>query len=293
MAPSTPHLRTLHAGGLSSSALELGEGPTLFCLHGFPDNHHTFHPQLPALAGAGFRVVAPLLRGYEPSSQPANGDYSLVSLAEDLLEWMDELGVRKTHVVGHDWGGLVGYVAAALAPARFHSVISLAVPHPRHAFAVLREHPHQLRNSWYTLFFQLPHVAEASLRLGDFRLLERLWRDWSPGWHCPPEHLQAVKSTFRQPGVVRAALEYYRAFVRPWSPSGRRTQELLATRLQVPTLALTGENDGCIDTRLFEQQMRVEDFPAGLRVVRVSDCGHFLHRERPELVNSLLLDWLT
>ncbi len=284
--------RTLHANGLAFSALEQGEGPeVVLCLHGFPDHARSFREQLPVLAGAGYRVIVPTLRGYEPSSQPRGGGYHLLQLAEDVLEWMDSLGVRKAHLVGHDWGALMGYAVTALAPERFHSLVTLAVPHPRDTADALLLHPTQLRNSWYTFFFQLRVVSDVALRWNDFQFIEKLWRDWSPGWAWPAEEMAALKQTFHRPGVARAALGYYRDFFRFWSPTNWRTHKLLATPVGVPTLALTGARDGCIDTRLFEK-MKPTTFARGLRVERLAGVGHFLHQEKPEEVNRLLLEWL-
>jgi pimeloyl-ACP methyl ester carboxylesterase len=283
--------RTLHANGLKFSALEMGEGPeVVLCLHGFPDHARSFREQLPVLAEAGYRVLVPTLRGYEPSSQPREGGYHLVQLAEDVLGWMDGLGVRKAHLVGHDWGALMGYTVTALAPERFHSLVTLAVPHPRDAVASLFTDPKQLRNSWYSFFFQLRVVSDVALRWNDFQFIEKLWRDWSPGWTWPAEEMEALKRTFRQPGVARAALGYYRDFFRLWSPTNWRTQKILSAPVGVPTLALTGERDGCIDTRGFER-MKPATFARGLRVDRIANAGHFLHQEKPAEVNQLLLEW--
>ena len=121
-------------GQLSFSALTAGFDvnagrPLVLCLHGFPDNADTYRFQMPALAAAGYRVVAPMLRGYEPSSQPADGDYSLSSLAQDVIAWLDDLGEDRVYLVGHDWGAAISYVAAALAPERFLSIATIAVPH--------------------------------------------------------------------------------------------------------------------------------------------------------------------
>lgn len=283
---------TLHANGLKFSALVQGEGPeVVFCLHGFPDHARSFREQMPALAEAGYRVIVPTLRGYEPSSQPRRRHYHLVQLAEDVLGWMDVLGLRKAHLVGHDWGALMGYTLAALAPERLHSLVTLAVPHPKAAVAGLLTETEQLRNSWYSFFFQVRLVSDAALRWNDFQLIEKLWSDWSPGWAWPAEEMEALKRTFRQPGVARAALGYYRDFFRFWSPTNWRTQKLFNTPIDVPTLALTGVKDGCVSTRLFER-MTPERFTQGLRIERVADAGHFLHQERPEEVNRLLLEWL-
>ena len=131
--PGVEHLR-LSNGDLEFSALASGlkeneGGPLVICLHGFPDNARSFRFQLPALAKAGYRVIAPTLRGYEPSSQPDDKDYSFGALARDVIAWLDDLNEDKVHLIGHDWGAGITYVAGALAPERFHSLTTIAVPH--------------------------------------------------------------------------------------------------------------------------------------------------------------------
>ena len=121
---------TLRANDLTFSALEQGSGPVVLCLHGFPDHPRTFRFQLPALAGAGFRAIAPSLRGYDPSSQPPDRDYHVVRMAEDVVGWIDDLGQDRVHLIGHDWGGVIGYAACAMAPERFRSLTTLGIPHP-------------------------------------------------------------------------------------------------------------------------------------------------------------------
>jgi pimeloyl-ACP methyl ester carboxylesterase len=283
---------TLSAGALQMSALEVGAGPLVLCLHGFPDTLLSFRHQLPALAGAGFRAIAPMMRGYQPSSQPADRDYHVVRLAEDVLAWLDHLGERQCHLIGHDWGAITAYAAAALAPERFISLTTLAVPPTRRMARGLLRYPSQLKNSWYMLFFQLRGLADHLVRRDDFAFLERLWRDWSPGWAWAAEDMAALKQTFAEPGVLTAALGYYRAFF-TGGAAARQTRELLRARIDVPTLALTGATDGCLDTRLYDVVCDPRDFPGGLRVERVTGAGHFLHQERPDEVNRLVLDWLS
>jgi pimeloyl-ACP methyl ester carboxylesterase len=284
---------TLRHRGLSFSALQQGTGPLVLCLHGFPDHARSFRFQLPALATAGFRAVAPMLRGYEPSSQPVDRDYHPLRAAEDVLAWLDQLDVQRCHLVGHDWGAVIRYLVAALAPERLITLTTLAIVHPgRIERELLRKRPSQLLRSWYMLFFQLRGVAELALSAGDWALLRRLWRDWSPGWQLPDTELRALLDTFGAPGVKTAALSYYRDVFKLTSPAARRVRQLLRRPIQVPTLALTGALDGCMDTRLHDELMHERDFPAGLRVARVQDAGHFLHQERPAEVNALLLDWL-
>ncbi len=283
---------TLRAGGLTFSATTLGEGPLVLCLHGFPDNRRSFRLQLPALADAGFRAVAPTLRGYEPSSQPADGDYHIVRMAEDVAGWIDDLGAERVHLVGHDWGAVIGYAAAALVPERLASLTTLAIPYPGRLRQGIRKLPSQIRNSWYMLFFQLRGLADRAVEARDWALIEKLWRDWSPGWSPPPAELAAVKATLAEPGVKTAALAYYRAMFDVRSPAARDTNRLLESPIRVPTLAITGALDGCMDTRLHDLAIDAEDFPAGIRVERIAGAGHFVHQEKPEELNPILLDWL-
>lgn len=283
----------LHANGLSFSALAQGRGPGVLCLHGFPDHMRSFRFQLPALAEAGYRAIAPTLRGYEPSSQPADGDYHVVRMAEDVVGQVDDLGREPVHLVGHDWGAVIGYAAAALAPDRFHSLTTLAIPHPgRLRTDGLRAVPSQLRKSWYMLFFQLRGLADALVSRNDWAFIERLWRDWSPGWELPSDELEIVKRGLARPGVERAALGYYRATFGLPNQASRQTNRLLGGEIPVPTLALTGALDGCMDSRLHDVAMNESDFPAGLEVRRIEGAGHFLHQEKPEVVNPLLVEWL-
>lgn len=283
---------TLSAGDLKFSALEQGSGPIVLCLHGFPDHYRSFREQLPALAKAGYRAIAPQLRGYEPSSQPKDGDYHVVRMAEDVIRWIDDLGADRVHLIGHDWGAVIGYAVATMAPKRFHSLTTLAVPHLRRMPQGLRKDPSQLRNSWYMMFFQLRFVSDLIVEANNFAFIEKLWRDWSPGWTCPKQEMDLLKETFRKPGVKKAALGYYRAFFDAVSPAARQTRKLTGARIEVPTLALTGATDGCMNTQLYDVVMEPEDFPNGLRVVRVSGAGHFLHQEKPAEVNPLILNWL-
>ena len=188
---------------------------------------------------------------------------------------------------------MIAYSACALAPERFRSLTTLAIAYPGRLFNEgIRKIPRQLRNSWYMLFFQLRGIADFALETRDWALIEKLWRDWSPGWELPAEEMAAVKQTLAQPGVKRAALGYYRAFFDLRSAAARETQKLAASKIAVPTLALTGARDGCMETRLHDVVMLDEDFPLGVEVVRLEHAGHFLHQEEPEEFNRLLLGWL-
>jgi pimeloyl-ACP methyl ester carboxylesterase len=284
---------TLRNGPLEFSALEMGSGPLVLCLHGFPDCARSYRHQLPALAEAGYRAVSVTLRGYEPSSLSAQSSYTLAELAGDVVACLDQLGVERAHLVGHDWGAAISYAVGAKAPARFKSLTVMAVAHPGRFIAEIAKHPRQLRLSWYMAFFQLRGLSDYIVKRKDFAFIKKLWRDWSPGWDYPQEEMEYLIDELSQPGVLRAALGYYRAALSPKALlQGKEARESEKLSVPVPTLALTGVRDGCIDSNVFQKMMYQEDFPQGLEVRQISDAGHFPHQEQPEVVNALLLDWL-
>ena len=275
---------------LTFSAQAMGDGPIVLCLHGFPDNAGSFRHQLPALAEAGYRAISLTLRGYEPGAIPADGDYTMETIATDILAVIESLDTGPVHLIGHDWGAAVAYVAAAAAPERFKSLTVMAVPHAgRFAREGLRI-PKQLRLSWYMGFFNIPWFSDWVVQRQDYAFIRKLWRDWSPGWQPEPGVLDSVIQALSQPGVRSAALGYYRAAL--------SIKALLVSAeeahypVPVPTLALSGERDGCIASEVFEQLMVAQDFPKGLTFSRIAEAGHFLHQEQPEQVNREILDWL-
>ena len=287
--------RTLEANGLEFSALEAGasDNPVVICLHGFPDAPETFEPQIDPLVEAGYRVIVPTLRGYEPSSQPANGDYSLDALADDVVGWLDNLGVQNAHLVGHDWGAVVTYVAAARDPDRFRTVTALAIPPVARIPEAVRRVPKQLVLSWYMTFFQLRGVSEAALTRSDWWLLRRLWQRWSPGYTIAEAHRTALRNQFEQPGVLKGSLAYYRQNATPPIMLGmRRPAAMQLRKVAVPTLIVHGAADGCMDRRMFNHSIQSSDFPAGVERVEVPGAGHFLHLERPAAVNTAVLNHL-
>ena len=275
---------------LTFSAQAMGDGPIVLCLHGFPDNAGSFRHQLPALAEAGYRAISLTLRGYEPGAIPADGDYTMETIATDILAVIESLDTGPVHLIGHDWGAAVAYVATSAAPERFKSLTVMAVPHAgRFAREGLRI-PKQLRLSWYMGFFNIPWFSDWVVQRQDYAFIRKLWRDWSPGWQPEPGVLGSVIQTLSQPGVRSAALGYYRAAL--------SIKALLVSAeeahypVPVPTLALSGERDGCIASEVFEQLMVAQDFPKGLTFSRIAEAGHFLHQEQPEQVNREILDWL-
>jgi pimeloyl-ACP methyl ester carboxylesterase len=291
---STASSLMLKRDELRFTACAVGHGPVALCLHGFPDNARSFRHQFPALVNAGYRAIAPTLRGYEQSSQPVSGDYGVGQLAQDVIAWLDDLGVEQAHLIGHDWGAVVAYIAGAMAPERFWSLTTIAIPHPaRFARIGIRKVPRQLLLSWYMMFFQLRGIAERAIRRSDWALIRRLWRTWSPGYDLPEAEWAALRATFEAPGVAEAMLGYYRANASPSALLGVAGSPLDAfATIPVRTLAITGADDGCVDTRLFDHAMLPEDFPAGVQVRRIQRAGHWVHQEQPGQVNDLILAWI-
>ncbi|MGY9073668.1 MAG: alpha/beta fold hydrolase [Acidimicrobiales bacterium] len=256
------------------------------------DSRTTTRPSISSCTLSPKPAIAPLMRGYEPSSQPPDGDYSLGALAGDVEAWIDCLGVDKVHLVGHGWGAGIAYLAGALTPDRLASLTVMAVPPVGRFPEAVRRVPTQVFKSWYMMFFQLPRIAEAVAERKDWALIRWLWKRWSPGLALSEDQWASLRATFEGPGVTKAMLGYYRANATPGALIGCNKTEASRNKLiGVPTLGITGADDGCIDSRLFDHLFHVEDFPAGFRVERLVGAGHFIHREQPTEVTSMLLGW--
>lgn len=284
--------RTIATPNVTFEAFDEGTGPLVLCLHGFPDQVHSFRHQVPAFVAAGYRVVAPYMRGYAPTSQPADGRYDAMALGEDVVALLDALGADQAMVVGHDWGAVATYFGALLAPTRLTRIATIAVPYGPQFFQAFTTNAAQIRRSWYMFFFQSP-LADHALPHDDFAMIDRLVAEWSPGWAWPTEDRDATKACFRRPGTVAAALGYYRATMGPMfadPAAAEATVAAMSVPLPMPGLVIHGANDGCIGADLVPP-MR-EYFPAGLAVEIVRDAGHFVHQEQPALVNRLVLDFL-
>jgi pimeloyl-ACP methyl ester carboxylesterase len=200
------------ANSIDFHYLELGAGPLVLCLHGFPDNAYTYRYLLPALADAGFRAVAPFMRGYSPTGKPPDGRFESILLGQDAVALIGALGASEAFVVGHDWGGFATLASAVLAPARVRRIVTLGVAHP----AAMGTDYDTLKGSWHAYFFQMP-FAESAVASNDYDFIVRWWRDASPEYDPPLEIIESVKTTFRQPGVLTSALNYYRHTFHPAS----------------------------------------------------------------------------
>ena len=291
--PATLGRVDVDANGLRFAALAAGpaNGPLALCLHGFPDAAPTWRHLLPALGDAGFRAVAPWMRGYAPTAVPADGRYQMGAVVADAEALHEALGGDDRAVlIGHDWGAVAAYGIASYEPSRWRRVVTAAVPPAPAVGAGLLSYD-QLKRSFYIWLFQTP-LAEFAVAANDLEFIDRLWADWSPGYDAADD-LPAVKDALRDPANLAAAIGYYRAAVGTTPPDAalEREQAALAQTPPQPTLYLHGERDGCMGVEL---AAAAGDFLApGSRVEIVADTGHFLHVERPDVVNRLVLDWVT
>ena len=283
--------REISANGARFHAAETGTGPLVLLLHGFPEFWWAWRSQLVALSEAGFRVVAPDLRGYGASDKPPRG-YDLLTLAEDVAGMVRALGEREAVVVGHDWGALLGWTVATRHPQIVRRLAVLSMPHPLRLRSAIRLHPVQLRASAYALRFQLPRLPERWLTRHDAVNVGRLMAAWTaPGW-SDAEASRRYRDAMGIPGVAHSALEYYRWFVRSLPrPDGARAARLLAAGVRCPTLQVHGELDGCMPTATAIGGGRYVEAQYDWRLL--SGVGHYPHEEAPERINTLLLNWLT
>jgi pimeloyl-ACP methyl ester carboxylesterase len=278
--------------------VEEGGGPAVLLLHGFPELWYSWRHQLPALADAGFRAVAPDLRGFGKSSAPAEIEaYSLDAVSGDLLALLDRLGEERAMVVGHDWGAAVAWQLALEHPERVTAVAGLSVPFvpraPAPPISLLRK---ALGEDFYIVWFQQPGVAERALERDVRRTLTTTsaWTAaWGEGDDQPPlprwlleEDLQVYLDAFERTGF-RGGLNYYRNIDRNWE----RSAHLAERRIDRPALFITGSED---PVQRFMPAEAMQGWVTDLRgVVRVGGAGHWVQQERPDEVNDLLIGFLS
>jgi pimeloyl-ACP methyl ester carboxylesterase len=283
--------RFVAANGARFHVAELGQGPLVVLLHGFPQFWWAWRDQLTALAEAGYHVAAIDLRGYGASDKPPRG-YDTFTLAADVASIVRSLGEGNAVIVGHGWGGWIAWSMPTMQPAVTTAVAALGMPHPlvlRHASLL---NPVQIRANAYLAGLQRPFVPEHQMGKSP-AYVEALLGAWSaPGGQWPPPDVALrYADAMALPFVAHSAAEYYRWVVRSQLRlDGRRFAHSLKSAITVPVLQLQGEQDGAVVPALasvssayvvgrFEQHFIV-------------GAGHFLPEEAPAEVNTHLARWL-
>jgi pimeloyl-ACP methyl ester carboxylesterase len=322
MPASEPELQTLSLPGLRMRVAVQGQGPLVILCHGFPEGWRSWRQQLAALADAGYRAVAPDMRGYGGTDAPAGpAQTTMLHHAGDLVALVKALGESQAVLVGHDWGAPAVWNAALMRPDVFRAVVGLAVHYvPPSPVDLLTAYERQGVSSFYMQYFQTPGVAEAELEADPEATLRRVW--WSlsgdspvrgvagvlpPGrgfldvTEAPPADpaclpvwwdeadLRATAEDFRARGFT-GGLNWYRAI--------RLNAELLApwygARIRQPSLFIVGERDDLLGFPGVTARLQdLERVLPGLRGCHVlPGAGHWVQRERADAVNRLLLEFL-
>jgi pimeloyl-ACP methyl ester carboxylesterase len=267
--------QTVEVNGMTFPYYELGEGPVVLLLLGFPESNYLWRNQLQPLAEAGFRVIAPDLRGFGDAPRPEKvSAYAIPELLADVTGLLDALGVEKAHVVGHDWGGTLAWLFAGNFPERSLSVTGLTVGAPG---SPGRRTLDQLEKMWYIFFFQNEGPAEEWLQRDDWQGL-RKWTREKGDW----EH--NIRLLERE-GALTAGLNWYRANFSPASLNSKSNPP----RIQVPAMGISAENDAY----LLEAHVKNSDamIDSSWTYHRMPDASHWLMLDHPDQLNAWLIDF--
>jgi len=316
--------KLVRANGILMHVAELGQGPAVLLCHGFPETWYSWRHQLTALADAGFRVIAPDMRGFGKTERPqAIEDYSLLHLVGDMVGLLDSLGIETAAIAGHDWGAPVAWHAALLRPDRFRGVIGISVPFiPRGQVYTSRVLPTTTDTVFYQEYFQTPGVAEADMER-DVRLrLRTALYSLSGDAPMPAEgsvnqvEVAMVPRGSGMPGINPETLPSWinetdiDAYVEQFSRTGfrgglnwyrnvSRNWDLFAPfeglKINVPALFVAGERDIVLAFKGMTQLISnlTDSVPLLRKTIILPGCGHWTQQERPHEVNAALIDFLT
>ena len=314
---SFPKARLIKTNGIELAVYEMGPSngvPVVLC-HGFPELAYSWRYQLPALAEAGYRVIAPDQRGYGGSSRPqAVESYDIVHLTGDLAGLLDALSIERAIFAGHDWGGLVVWQMPLWHPTRVAGIIGVNTPFlPRPPVDPIQAMRNAYGDNMYIVFFQKPEVADAILakdvarsfrffmrksgiRAIDYAKLPKQARNlelvralgedesgWSGELLLNPQDLKVFVDTYERTGFT-GGINWYRNFTRNWQLSEKLTQ-----KIDVPALMIMAEDDVVLSPAMADG---MERYVPALEKVLITGCGHWTQQEAPQRTNSAMLEWL-
>ena len=278
--------RWIRAGDLELHAVVAGpeEGPLALLLHGFPECWYSWRHQIPVLAGAGYRVVAPDLRGYNLSDKPQGVQHFQIDrLTEEIGALIRALGRERAVLVAHDWGGVVAWRFAIDYPEAVDRLVVMNAPHPVTFLKSLRSDRSQQLKSWYMLAFQLPWLPEALLTLSPAASAQLFFRGTAVRSQAFSDaDLEVMAAALAQPGAMRCMIDWYRAAFRFRSAAKYRP-------IEAPTLLIWAEDDVALGRSLASG---LERWVPDLQVHYVPDCGHWVQNEASDEVNERMLAFL-
>ena len=297
--PVKPHTTTVHTPDVRFQVMQAGppDGPPVLLLHGFPELAYSWRHQLTALAAAGYRAIAPDMRGLGGTSAPADVEaYDVLALTGDVLALMDALEIQRAALIGHDWGADVAWKTAWIHPERVTAVAALSVPYipraPAPPLAIMRKH---IGEDFYIVWFQQPGVADAALAR-DVRRTVTTREVWTAEWAArhdepptPPwlteDDVAFYVEAYERTGFT-GGINWYRNIDRNW----RLTEPYAERRIEQPALFITGSRD---PVRRFMPAEAMTGHVTDLRdVIVVDGAGHWVMQERPDEVNTALLTFL-
>lgn len=268
--------------------LEAGDGPLVVLLHGFPDSVDTWEKQVPALVDAGYRVLAPGQRGYPPSGIPKDGRYDLRSLGRDLVEFLRKVNDGEpAHVIGHDIGGIQLSSGIAEDATLFASAVWLNGTHPM-TYPLIGLTPELAHYAFHIWLFGQTSINQAVAIANDMEIIDYLWDLWTPDELRAQnaQHIARVRAMLAEPGVLGTVIQIYPNLV-PSETTGPHDE--MREPVAVPSLLIHGALDPT-PTRITEGE---EQWYRGeFRRETIPGAKHWVHRDKPEDVNALLIDWL-
>jgi pimeloyl-ACP methyl ester carboxylesterase len=277
--PGATH-RRVDVGEVSLHCVEAGSGPLVILLHGFPEFWWSWRFQIPALAQAGFRVVAPDLRGYNLSDKPKDvAAYTLEHLTGDVAGLIRALGQTKAHIVGHDWGGGVAWSFAMTHAPLVDRLAVLNCPHPAQMMRGLRT-LRQLRKSWYMFFFQLPGIPERFVSANDYEAVRK-----ALGSSAGEKDVQPYVDAARRADRLHGGINYYRAMMRGVLTGGTPRFEPITAK----TMVIWGERDQFLGKDIADPGQR---WVPGVRMEWLPRATHWVQVDAADRVNALLVDFL-
>ena len=261
------------------------DGRPVLLLHGFPEFWRGWLKQIEALAGQGFRVIAPDQRGYNLSDVPHGVEnYSLDNLSADVLGLLDHFGLETVCLAGHDWGAAVAWNVAAQAPQRVTRLVILNVPHPDVMMRFLRSSPRQMFKSWYIGFFQIPWLPDWLMSLGNYAPALALLKNSAQPTTFSAQDLLEYQQAYTHSGGLTGMINWYRAILRypPAAPSSRR--------IRMPVLILWGKRDVALSAEMAAESLKLCEHG---RLVYFENATHWLQHDEAAAVNAHLIEFFS